>query len=98
MLEAIFEHAPVGICSKDREGRILNTNRRLRDMLGYSEEEISRLTGFDTMSPADRPVLRGMLDALFSGRRDRARAEARLDRKSGDGICARFHATIVRPS
>jgi len=35
-LRAVFDHAPLGICALDLEGRILGANLRLRHMLDLS--------------------------------------------------------------
>ena len=41
---AVFENSAIGVALTDQSGRFLATNSAFQKMLGYTEEEISRLT------------------------------------------------------
>jgi PAS domain S-box-containing protein len=47
-----FEMAAIGMCLLDDDARVLRCNRALGEMLGYSAQELLRLTG-SVLSPAD---------------------------------------------
>ncbi len=77
----LLEQAPDGIFLTDSDGRFLLANSKMREMLGYTEEEILRLNVADTYVPEDRGVIRERLNQLRSGRR--LQLERRMLRKDG---------------
>ncbi len=50
----ILDHVPIGVLYTDLTGRIREANPRLRDMVGYSAEELSRLHAIDLTHPEDQ--------------------------------------------
>ena len=50
----IFESAPIGIMTADRDGRVRHANRALQAMLGYSLAELQRKT-LDDLTADARP-------------------------------------------
>ena len=66
---ALIDQASDGIFVNDREGKVLFSNARLREMLGYGEEEMTRLNMADTYPPSERalfPARIAQLPALGS--------------------------------
>ncbi len=55
------------IQSVDRDGRFLYVNRRWRDTLGYSDEELKKLTVFDLMAPECREHCLQSFQRLMAG-------------------------------
>jgi PAS domain S-box-containing protein len=93
----LIEQAPVGICLVDGRGRILEANRRLQAMLGYSRDELLSRAYMSLMHPADRDghveagralVARGGVDSLA--------AECRLTRGDGTTLWCSQVASVVR--
>jgi diguanylate cyclase (GGDEF)-like protein/PAS domain S-box-containing protein len=62
----LVETASEGIWLLDRIGRITFTNPRITEMLGYSPEQLKRMTLLDLVPEADRP---GIIDSLQRHRR-----------------------------
>jgi PAS domain S-box-containing protein len=90
---AAFEHAILGVALAGPDGRVIETNRPLRDMTGYTEDELRGM-------PAD--LLDGSLDEvpghalygrLLRGEADRLELPRRLRRKDGSHL-----ETVVRAS
>jgi PAS domain S-box-containing protein len=52
-LRVTYEHAPVGICEIDLEGRFINVNPRFCDITGYSREELLHKKFQDITYPDD---------------------------------------------
>ena len=50
---SIFEHAPIGVAMVSLEGRYLQVNRSLCEILGYTEEELQALTWQEIHPPDD---------------------------------------------
>ena len=80
---AVFEHAPNGMAIVSLDARFLAVNPALCNMLGYSADEMTRLTVWDITYPEDLaeetvlPVTQ--LPELF----DRANVEERNERIGG---------------
>jgi two-component system, cell cycle sensor histidine kinase and response regulator CckA len=80
---AVFENAGIGIDLLDPQGRILQVNQALSNMLGYSEEEMRQLTFLDITHPEDKEISKGNLEALMAGETECYRFEKRYLRKDG---------------
>ena len=65
---AIFDAAPVGIALADEQGRAIESNQALRDLLGYTVEELRARTYVDYTHPDDLPDnLRASTDIVLLG-------------------------------
>ena len=81
---ALFEQAAVGVGQTDAgTGRFLRVNRRFADIVGYSSEEISRLTFADITHPEDVKQDLENMAALRAGRIREFAREKRYVRKDG---------------
>lgn len=90
----LLEHASDGIHTYDPHGRILDTNSKLCEMLGYAREELLQLNVGDLIPPedlADAPV---RFDELRSGRT--LLTERRLVRKDGTLISVEISGRMIR--
>jgi two-component system sensor histidine kinase UhpB len=65
-------------------------------MVGYSEEELSRLTGWDLLHPDDVEQNRRQRDELFAGKREDFSWERRYIRKGGEVLWARNTVALFR--
>ncbi len=68
---AVFTDAAIGIGLADLDGRILDVNQSLADMLGYTAEELCKATPTDFVHPDDAPERVGDVRGARPGR-DRA--------------------------
>jgi diguanylate cyclase (GGDEF)-like protein/PAS domain S-box-containing protein len=64
---ALIDQASDGIFVNDREGRVLFSNARFREMLGYTEEEMRALNMAKTYPAAERPMFLARLSQLPAG-------------------------------
>ena len=93
---AVFDNAGIGIDLLDRDGRILQVNQSLLDMLGYSEEELRQLTFLDITHPEEKEISKLNLEALMAGEIDSYRLEKRYLRKDRSIFWADLTTTAVR--
>lgn len=84
---ALFEQASVGVAQIDANtGRFLQVNRRLRDLLGYGQEELRERTPADITHPDDLAATREKLARLRSGLLREQAWEKRYLRKDGTPV------------
>ncbi len=92
----IFERAPVGIAHVGLDGRWLRLNARYRDILGYAENELRRLTTRDVTHPDDVGKDARQLERLLAGEIPGYAVEKRFVRKDGEEALVDFTASLVR--
>jgi PAS domain S-box-containing protein len=81
----LFENAHDLIQSVSLDGRFLYVNPQWGQTLGYSPEEVSRLTMFDILHPDSRPRWRELLQRAMTGERV-DKVEAEFVTKSGERV------------
>ncbi len=92
---AAFDSAPIGMALVDRDGRIIESNARLRDMLGYRGEELQRLSLPDFALPdVVARDARRFVD-LAGGRPDAYEVEGRFRHRDGEEFCGRLTTAPV---
>ncbi|MET1076132.1 MAG: EAL domain-containing protein [Umezawaea sp.] len=93
---AMFTEAAIGIGIADIEGRILDVNQALQDMLGFSVEEMRQYNIRDLMHPEDSGNVWRLYDQLIAGDCDHYRAEKRFHRADGDQVWTHLTLSLVR--
>jgi PAS domain S-box-containing protein len=93
---AIFELAAVGIATLAADGRWLQANKKLCDIVGYSHDELLRKTFQDVTHPDDLTVDLAHVDQLLSGEIDSYSMEKRYLRKDGSVVWINLTAALVR--
>lgn len=94
---AIFEGVGTGIAMLGLDGRILEANQQLQKMLGYSAEELRRLSSSsDITHPDDVDEDLALRRELLSGKRERFQREKRYIRKDGSVVWGLLTLTLVR--
>ncbi len=83
---AVFEGAAIGMAISDMNGRLLKVNPALERMLGYTEDELSRMAISDYSHPDDVKIQQALDDETVAGKRDRYQIEKRYIRKGGQPI------------
>jgi two-component system cell cycle sensor histidine kinase/response regulator CckA len=78
---AIFDQSPIGIAIGSLEGRLDRVNPALQRLLGYTEQELRRMTFAGVTFPEDLPKELPLLQALAAGERDTYSLEKRYVRK-----------------
>lgn len=84
-----FERAALGFANANRRGELLQLNRRLSEMTGYSQEELGQLKLEELVFLDDRDAVRNMLRDLANGATSSA-ADIRVLRKEGKVFWARL--------
>lgn len=82
-LQAIFDHAVVGIGLVDTQGRWLNVNRSAQEMLGYTHAEFLQMRYLDITHPDDYATSQTRFAALLAGEVSDYSLEKRYIRKDG---------------
>lgn len=85
---AIFNNAGVGIVLLDGEGRFVQVNRAFSRMLGYSEEELRKLSPVNVTHPEELQATEGLLRSLLQESVRFGRMEKRYLRKDGSVVWA----------
>jgi two-component system nitrate/nitrite sensor histidine kinase NarX len=94
---ATFEQAGVGIGHVSSDGRWLQVNQKLCDILGYSREELIRATTPLSVShPEDVATHQQLHRQLVSGELDTASIEKRYIHKNGSVVWANLTVSAVR--
>jgi diguanylate cyclase (GGDEF)-like protein/PAS domain S-box-containing protein len=86
--EAMVTAAVIGIAVVDRNGRVVETNPALTEILGYSPEELLGHSLNDHAHREDITSEAVAFDALMHGERDAYRLEKRYYAKNGDLVWA----------
>jgi diguanylate cyclase (GGDEF)-like protein/PAS domain S-box-containing protein len=94
--EAIFADSVIGIGVGDTNGMILEVNRALCDMLGYSAEEFRRRAIWEFIHPDDSPGVWEQVRAMMTGSLDHVRFEKAYFRKDGAEIWTHLVLSLVR--
>jgi PAS domain S-box-containing protein len=92
---SLFELSAIGMTQVSPEGRYLRVNRKLCQMLGYSEQELLQLTLHEVTHPDDRDVSAAKLSASFADGSEEFSIEKRYVRKDGAIIWVLINWTVV---
>jgi len=91
----IFEHAAVGKSITSIDGHI-KTNNQFRQILGYSEEELSRLKWQEITHPDDIQNNQDYFNTIISGENPSARFEKRYIHKDGHIVWVDISTVLQR--
>jgi PAS domain S-box-containing protein len=93
-----FEQAAVGIAHVSKDGRWLRVNQKLCEILGYTQDELRKLTTRTVTHPADLAADLEQIAKLAGGELDQYSAEKRYIRKDGSSIWINNTVGAVRDS
>nr|WP_315249615.1 EAL domain-containing protein [uncultured Duganella sp.] len=94
---AAFGQAAVGLAQLSAEGRWLRVNRKLQDIVGYSEEELRGMHLSDLVAPEDWHIDAPLLRALADGELETSAREKRYLRKDGRQVWVKTTVTNMQP-
>src|SRR5262245_59599677 len=92
---SLFELSAIGMAQCSPDFKYFRVNRKFCQMLGYSEQELLRLTFLDITHPDDREVSAAQVAAGFAGELAGAHLEKRYLRKDGEIIWALVNWVII---
>jgi len=96
LYRAVFNNAGFGIGIVGKDWRFEEANPILREMFGYTEEELQELSAQDLTHPDDRGDSRQLLEALASEQIDSYRIEKRYVTKSGSIMWGDLSVSAIR--
>ena len=91
-----FEHAAVGMAHVAEDGRWLLVNEKLCKIVGYTQDELRKLTYQDITHPADLASDMSLAGQLASGKLDNYSMEKRYIRKDGSSVWVNLTAAALR--
>ena len=92
----VFEAAAIGVAVGKLDGRSLESNRMLQEMLGYSGEELRRMVFTEFTHPDDVAADREQYKQLIAGKLNHYKLEKRYIRKDGQEVWGRLTVSLVR--
>ena len=93
-----FEHAAAGITHVGLGGELLSINQTFCQMVGYSEDELRRLTFQDITHPDDIDGDVGLLHEAVAGLRTQYSLEKRYIHRDGHEVWAQLTVALMRDS
>jgi PAS domain S-box-containing protein len=90
---ALLEQASDGIAVIDRQGRYLDVNSRMCDIMGYSQEEFLKLAIKDIVTSADLSAIPARLPELLAGKT--VISERLMRRKDGSTFPMEISAKMI---
>jgi PAS domain S-box-containing protein len=91
-----FENAGIGMALVDMQGHPIKSNPALREMLGYSEEELCRMAFTEFTHPDDRSLDWALYSELVAGKRERYEIEKRYLKKGGGVVWGQLIVSLVK--
>lgn len=95
-LRIVFSESPMGIALVGMDGRPVLTNPALERMLGYTGEELNRMTFIEFTHPDDCAKDLDLYQKLIQGRLQSYQMEKRYIRKDGQPVWARLSVSLAR--
>ena len=91
----VFEDTAIGTAVASLEGRYLQVNRALCEMLGYSEDELLQKRFHDVSHPEDRETNDLVWKRAVAGEIDRYELEKRYIHKDGQVIWGQVSVSVI---
>lgn len=92
----IMDNAPIGMAMQSLEGKFLQVNRALCEILGYTKEELEKLTFQKMTYPEDLVIERDKMQQLLEGKIRSYQIEKRGIRKNGTITWTQVTRSILR--
>src|SRR5215217_4388875 len=93
---SIFDHAPIGVAMVSLEGRYLQVNRSLCEILGYTEEELQALTWQEITHPDDLAASSAYAHQIVEGEFPKYHLDKRFLHADGHTVWASLSVSLVR--
>ncbi|HEX8191033.1 MAG TPA: diguanylate cyclase, partial [Pyrinomonadaceae bacterium] len=91
-----FDYAAIGMALVSTEGRWLQVNRSLCQILGYTEEELLLTDFLSVTHPDDLPTALSNIGQLLKGKVAASQMEKRYIHKSGHEVWVHWSVSLVR--
>lgn len=94
--EGAFEHSAIGMAIVSTKGKWLKVNRKLCEMIGYTQSELMRTTFQEITHPEDLNIDLGNVQQMLEGKIDTYQMEKRYFHKEGGIVWALLSVSLVR--
>ena len=91
-----FERAASGLAHIGLDRKFIRVNRRLTEILGYSEAELKSLRGREISHPQDVDMINRQRPALYEGKTESLHVEKRYLKKSGETVWVAITIVLER--
>ncbi|OAI57523.1 hypothetical protein AYO50_01420, partial [Acidobacteria bacterium SCGC AG-212-P17] len=92
----VFEQGQIGVTLMGMDRRMFMVNATMCRMLGYSEEELTRMTPLDITYPDDKNLSADLMEHLFDRNFPVGKVEKRYVRKNGEIMWGSLTASVIR--
>jgi PAS domain S-box-containing protein len=92
---SVFENSAIGVALTDLNGRFLAANPVYEKMVGYSEEELRKLSFLDVTLDEHLESNRTLVGELLEGKRQQFQIEKQYRRKNGTLLWVRNNVSLV---
>jgi PAS domain S-box-containing protein len=92
---SVFENSAIGVALTDLDGRFLAANPVYEKMVGYTEEELQKLSFLDVTVDEYLGPNRTLIRELLEGKRQQFQIEKQYRRKNGSLIWVRNNVSLV---
>ena len=92
----LMHQSPIGIGIVNKKGDLIDCNRSLGNMLGYTRKEILEMNFEDFTHPDDLKKEYPMIKEMWNGKRDKYQIKKRYIHKNGQVICVELVASVIR--
>ncbi|MCD8511810.1 MAG: PAS domain S-box protein [Bacillus sp. (in: Bacteria)] len=96
MFENAFYHTSVGMAVVDLNGKVILANDAITKILGYTEEELSKISFSNYTHPEELALNYQLINELVNGDREFYELEKRFLHKNGNIIWGLLHVSLVR--
>jgi diguanylate cyclase (GGDEF)-like protein/PAS domain S-box-containing protein len=94
--EATFAGALTGMLLVDIDGRIVDSNPAMHELLGYSSQELQGRVVAEFVHPEDRPHAAAAYGRMIERDEESLRLDSRLVRRDGEVRCVEAGVSLVR--
>jgi diguanylate cyclase (GGDEF)-like protein/PAS domain S-box-containing protein len=95
---SIFDHAPIGVAMVSLQGRYMQVNGSLCEILGYTEQELQALTWQEITHPDDLAASSAYARRIVEGEFPRYHLDKRFVHADGHTVWASLSVSLVRDS
>jgi PAS domain S-box-containing protein len=93
---AIFESTAMGSRLTDLQGRVIESNRSYRELLGYDLDDLAAATQAGLAHPEDRERDRQLFQEMVAGHRESYQLEKRFLRHDGTHVWGHLTSSLIR--
>ncbi len=96
IFRSLFQNSPLGIVMSDPNGKLLQANTALCEMLGYTEKEITSRTIQDFTFADDEKREAALMRKIYSGKHDSYQLEKRFRSRDNKILWCHMSISVVR--